>query len=186
MYALLVPRKNYKYCTAFYIFQCDCSNYGVGHESLHIFTHHTNKSVADMINDIWMYMECNRRAVGGQLRTILSSTKNGIRKYIKNLVSSTFILDEGKLYLIARIYRLHVAVIHRNGFWCTREDEAIDKCDCVLVYHDHGIYNITEKRAPFRPVRIGNTELQRRGRAALQRAKNDQLRRLRKRAHTLK
>ena len=52
-------------------------------------------------------------------------------------------LEPVGLTIWAHCYRKHVGLIYNSHFWCTEKNNNLDKCDIILVYRGHRIFEPT-------------------------------------------
>ena len=54
--------------------------------------------------------------------------------YITALLQPNFVLDQVRIFLFARMYHIHIAIVLNDRFLCTNRDNDLQKCEIFLGY----------------------------------------------------
>ena len=116
--------------TLLLILQC-LHDVAEGKETLHLFTHYINRSTIQLHGYLKDWMD-HTTFVGKVGSSILSWKGISTQDYIYLISQIGQPLDEIGLFLVARMYHIHVAIIQDKRYWATRWDHNLDLCTIVF------------------------------------------------------
>ena len=57
-----------------------------------------------------------------------------VEDYITALLQPNFVLDQVGIFIFARMYHIHIAIVLNDRFLCTNRDNDLQKCEIFLGY----------------------------------------------------
>ena len=121
------------------IFQCLCTiPYSKTDHTLHILSHYKGRDKKNTPEEFHSYL----KTFTGQRRDWIEKVGAKIFKgkgitvddYISALLADNFVLDQVGIFIFARMYHIHIAVILCDQFLTTNKDNDLNKCDIFLGY----------------------------------------------------
>ena len=119
--------------------QCSCTiPYNKTDHTFHILSHYKGKDKKNTPEEFRSYLE----TFTGQRRDWIEKVGAKIFKgkgitvddYITALLQDNFVLDQVGIFIFARMYHIHIAVILCDHFLTTNKDNDLNKCDIFLGY----------------------------------------------------
>ena len=123
----------------FQLFQCRCTiPYSETDRTLHVLSHHRGRDKQHTPDEFRGYFQTFTQhhkdwiaAVGGKMFKRKGITVN---EYITALLQPNFVLDQIGIFIFARMYHIHIALIFNDRFLCTNKDNNLGKCEIFLGY----------------------------------------------------
>ena len=66
--------------------------------------------------------------------SFLLDRKMSTMDYLSGFVQGNEPLDELAFLIFARMFHIHIGIIHANGFWTTSVDKDLSVCDIILAF----------------------------------------------------
>ena len=110
--------------------------------TLHIFCHFARKTEPDIHQYLWKYITHRTAYVAKVGRHHLKINSMLVDKYKEYILKPDTPLDLLGIFLLARIYRIHVGLILKNGLWLTSCVHDIRLCKFVLIYRGPQEYSV--------------------------------------------
>ena len=114
-----------------------------GDRTLHIFTHHIQKTENELRDIMGDYMLENIDWVRKISKKFLNEVETSVEDYIDAITSVGTPLDFFGITVLCRIYHFHVGVFLKNGFWSTAHKLREQNLRFTLVFHSNFIFTET-------------------------------------------
>ena len=123
----------------FQLFQCRYTiPYSETDHTLHVLSHHHGRDKEHTPDEFRGYFQTFTQhhkdwiaAVGGKMFKRKGIT---VDEYITALLQPNFVLDQIRIFIFARMYHIHIALIFNDRFLCTNKDNDLGKCEIFLGY----------------------------------------------------
>lgn len=118
-----------------YKLQCDHPNVNENNLVYHVFGHLEGKSATRVKGDLEGYILDQYNTVSQMIMEFVKPLKLDTYSYISRIAEDGVRPDIMCIYLLAKMFARHVAVVTEDRVWYTFEGEgSMDVCDLVLVY----------------------------------------------------
>ena len=80
------------------------------------------------------------------LEKILALKHIPLQDYIDLIMTPCQPLDEIGILIVAYIYHIHICIILKDTYWCTRVDKDANKCDLTFAYMGSLVFYDTRRK----------------------------------------
>ena len=78
-------------------------------------------------------------------KPVLEQLDTSLEDYIDTVTTPGNATDAVCVLVLARVFKIHVAIFMCKGIWCTSKDRSLKKCRLGLIYHGGGSFSETVK-----------------------------------------
>ena len=122
--------------------QCPLFDGGIGDKTVHILTHFIRRTEPALREYLRNYLLARLEWFSQISLEYLEAVQMSAEEYIDYISSPGSPIDILGLFLIARLYEIHIGVMFKSGYWTTCSSERLKDCMIVLIYN--GIYSFSE------------------------------------------
>ena len=123
--------------------QCNCPCVSPNSRFLHIITHYVQKKEEVIRSALEMWIPKHKSWITRISADILNMKKRSVDDYLYDLAQPGFKWDEIGVFILCRMFHLHLAILMENTFWTSAVDNNLNNCKIFIAVTGHLTFSDT-------------------------------------------